>query len=116
MKSNAPKILTAILLIALFPQLLWAQGNAAPARIAIVSESAETSTVSDLLTAELSHKPELQLLERDQIAKVYREQALSAGNQDYLKLGQTLGADGLLLLRTEGEGAEKFMQVRLAIC
>src|SRR5262245_30029282 len=113
MKLNSPKLLSAVLWLALLPQLLWAQDKATPARIAIVSESTETAVVSDLLTVELSRKPELQLLERDQIAKVYREQALSAGNRDYLKLGQTLGADGLLLLRTTTEGTNNFLQARV---
>jgi hypothetical protein len=46
----------------------------------------------------LSRDPKIQLLERNDIEKVYREQGMSAANQDYLKLGRILGADGLLLL------------------
>jgi len=68
-----------------------------PVRLALVTESAETSAAADVLTAELSSHKNLQLLERNEIEKVYREQGLSAGNKDYLKLGQILGADGLLL-------------------
>jgi len=63
-----------------------------PVRLALVSESDEASAVVDVLTAELSGHKNLQLLERNEIEKVYREQGLSAGNQDYLKLGQILGA------------------------
>jgi Ca2+-binding EF-hand superfamily protein len=76
---------------------LPAQTNA-PIRLALVSEAGETFTAADVLTADLSGQKNLQLLERDEIEKVYREQGLSAANQDYLKLGQILGADGLLLL------------------
>lgn len=76
---------------------LTAQTNS-PARLALISESADASTVADILTAELSSRQNLQLLERNEIEKVYREQGLSAGNKNYLKLGQILGADGLLLL------------------
>ena len=76
---------------------LPAQTNA-PVRLALISETDETSTVADVLTAELSSHKNLQLLERNEIERVYREQGLSAGNQEYLKLGQILGADGLLLL------------------
>jgi EF hand len=69
-----------------------------PVRVALVSESDEASAVVDVLTAEFSGHKNLQLLERNEIEKVYREQGLSAANTDYLKLGQILGADGLLLL------------------
>ena len=50
------------------------------------------------MTAQLSGNQKVQLLERNEIEKVYREQGLSAANKDYLKLGRILGADGLLLL------------------
>ena len=68
------------------------------ARLALLAESDEASTVLDVLTAQLSGNQKFQLLERNEIEKVYREQGLSLGNKDYLKLGQILGADGLLLL------------------
>jgi hypothetical protein len=77
---------------------LNAQTNG-PVRLALVSDSDDAAAVVDVLTAQLTGNPRLQLVERDQIAKVYREQGLSAGNTDYLKLGQLLGADGLLLLQ-----------------
>src|SRR5690242_1043750 len=83
------------------------------ARLAIISESSEVRTAADVLTAELSNHKGLQLVERDQVTKVYREQALSAGNHDYLKLGRMLGADGLLLLGTSKEVANNFLNVRL---
>jgi hypothetical protein len=76
---------------------LPAQSNA-PARLAIIVESSDALPISDILTAELSRNPQITLLERNDIDKVYREQGLSAENRDYLKLGQILGADGLLLL------------------
>ena len=69
-----------------------------PVRLALVSESGETSPAADVLTAELSKNQKIQLLERNEIEKVYREQGLSTGNKDYLKLGQVLGTDGLLIL------------------
>ena len=75
---------------------LLAQSNE-PVRLALIVETGEASTVSDVLTAQLSGNSKIHLLERNEIEKVYREQGLSAGNKDYLKLGQILGADGLLL-------------------
>ena len=61
---------------------------------------------------EFSAKSWLQLLERAEIQRVYREQGLSKANTDYLKLGQILGADGLLLLQTTTEGTNQFLNVR----
>ena len=75
----------------------FAQSNA-PVKLALISETDEAMPAADLLTAKLSGDDKIQLLERDQIEKVYQEQSLSAANKDYLKLGRILGADGLLLL------------------
>src|SRR6266536_49045 len=70
-------------------------------RLAIVAEDKSLAPALDLLTAELSTNSQLALLERAQIDKVLAEQALSAANgRDVLKLGQLLGADGLLILET----------------
>ena len=76
---------------------LGAQTNEPAVRLALITETDEASAASDVLTAQLSGNPRLHLLERNEIEKVYREQGLSAANQDYLKLGRILGADGLLL-------------------
>ena len=75
-----------------------AQSNA-PVRLALIAEGDESSQTSDILTVELSKNPQIKLLERNEIEKVYHEQGLSSANRDYLKLGQVLGADGLLLVR-----------------
>jgi len=92
MKANI--LIIAILISAL---QLPAQTNAT-VRLALVSESPDALAAADVLTAELSSHKNLQLLERNEIERVYHEQGLSAANTDYLKLGQVLGADGLLLL------------------
>ena len=76
---------------------LGAQTNEPAVRLALVAETDEASAASDVLTVQLSGNPKLHLLERNEIEKAYREQGLSAANQDYLKLGRILGADGLLL-------------------
>jgi len=76
-----------------------AQTNPAPIRLAIVPETAEASGAADVLTAEFNKNDQVQLLERAEIEKVYREQGLSAANGDTVKLGRILGADGLLLLK-----------------
>jgi len=82
-------------------------------RLAIVPETPEVGTALDVLTAEFSKNGNVHLLERAEIERVYREQGLSAANTDYLKLGQILGADGLLLLQTATEGTNQFLNARL---
>jgi hypothetical protein len=91
---KAKILIIAILISAL---QLPAQTNGT-VRLALVSESPDALAAADVLTAELSSHKNLQLLERNEIERVYHEQGLSAANTDYLKLGQVLGADGLLLL------------------
>ncbi|HEY4416805.1 MAG TPA: EF-hand domain-containing protein [Verrucomicrobiae bacterium] len=76
---------------------LLAQTNE-PLKLALISEADVVGPVADMLTAKLSGNGKIQLLERDQLETIYREQNLSAANKDYLKLGRMLGADGLLLL------------------
>ena len=105
------KLLGTLAIVILATRLL-AQSNA-PVRLALIAETGEASTAADVLTAQLSGNPKVQLLERNEIEKVYREQELSAANKDYLKLGQILGADGLLLLETAKEGTNQFLQARL---
>jgi TolB-like protein len=86
-----------------------------PIRLAIVSE-ATALPAADFLTAELSKDGRLALLERDQIDKVINEQALalSAGaNKDYLKVGELLGADGLLILTLVEKEDRQMVSCRL---
>jgi hypothetical protein len=89
---------------------LLLQENAAKAaeliRLGIIVEHPALSPLADLLTVHLSQKRELALLEREQISRVLKEQSLAntrAG--DFVKLGEILGAEGLLMLdRLEREG------------
>src|ERR1700722_8172542 len=75
-----------------------------PLRLAILGDDPKVSTAADLLTVEFSTKTKVTLLERDQITKVLNEQTLSTtGGHDYLKLGQILGADGIIILQMEGK-------------
>ena len=103
---------TLILAVMLLALRLPAQSNG-PVRLAVISESGDTSAAADVLTTEFSPHEGLQLLERNEIEKVYREQGLSAGNRDDLKLGRILGADGLLLMGTTMEGTNQVLNVRL---
>ena len=90
-----------------------AQSNTAPARLAILTTDPAAGAAADVLAAAFSESDRLTLLDRSQIEKVYREQALSAANQSFIKLGQILGADGLLLLQLVTEQTNQFLQSRL---
>src|SRR6266542_1872163 len=87
---------------------------ASPIRLAIVAEDKSLAPALDLLTAELSANSQLALLERAQIDKVLAEQALSAATgRDALKLGQLLGADGVLALETNSVDGRALLSARL---
>ncbi len=76
------KRLSGIVAIIILATRLLAQSNA-PARLALIAETDEASAAADVLTARLSGNPQIQLLERNEIEKVYREQGLAAAIQDY---------------------------------
>jgi hypothetical protein len=59
-----------------------------PVRLAVVSEADETSMEADVLTADLSANKNFQLLEQNEIEKIYRAQGLSANKTDHVKLQQ----------------------------
>ncbi len=103
----------ALLLLDAFATAAQSPSNAAPARVAILAAEPALGAADDMLTAAFSKRQGVILLERSQIEKVYREQQLSAGNQDLIKLGQILGADGLAILQTVAEGTNQFLQSRL---
>jgi len=103
-----------VFLIALLAAVqLPASPSETPVKLAILSESSDTVTAADVLTVAFSHLDRVQLLERAEIERVIREQKLSLNNRDYLKLGQILGADGLLALQSITEGTNHFMRVHL---
>ena len=85
----------------------------APVRLALVSEGPEAAPALDLLTVSLSKQSAVALLERAEVDRVYREQALAAGAGDYVKLGEVLGADGLLVLSSAKEAQAGEVSLRL---
>ena len=107
------KKLAATLGVLIVAARLLAQTNA-PVRLALIAETGEVSVAADVLTAQLSGNPQIQLLERNEIEKVYREQGLSAANRDYIKLGQILGADGVILFQTSGKDTKPVPRTRPA--
>lgn len=84
------------------------------ARLALVPVGDSLRPVADLLTASFSALPDVTLLERAEIERVVREQSLAATlGRDPLKLGQLLGADGVLLLETNAVGEVTMAEARL---
>lgn len=102
-----------VLVAAVWFDASWAPAAEAPVKLAIIAEAEDFARVADLLTVELSSQPRVQVLERAEFEKIYREQQLSAVSRNYVKLGQVLGADGLLLLGKVAEGTNNFVGVRL---
>ena len=66
-------------------------------RLALVATGEDTRPLADLLTVSLSQTAGVTLLERAEIERVWREQSLTAaGRGSSVKLGELLGADGVL--------------------
>jgi len=109
--------LLLILLVSVFALTLPAP--AAYTRWAVItSGTPEEGQLSDLLVAGLSKVPGLELVEREQIAGLAHEQALSGacsaeGSADRLQLGKILRADALLL--TELTGTKDTPEIRIII-
>jgi hypothetical protein len=85
-------------------------------RLAIVNGDSADSASADLLAVKLSHTDDVTLLERAQISKILNEQAISTGNaSDCLKLGEVLGADGLVIMNriSLGTNSQGYLSVRL---
>ncbi len=84
-----------------------------PVRLAISGDPAFAND-ADLITVELSKSKEIILLERQHILKIADEHSLHAGKAgDDIKLGQLLGADGLLILSNTEVNGRKLLSARL---
>ncbi len=98
-----------------FGAVLVLRAAADPVRLAVVCDNDELSRAADLLTVTLSQGDDLSVLEREQVSRVWKEQALStAVARDSLKLGEILGADGVLVLeRIEQRSGLGLLSARL---
>ncbi len=73
--------------------------SAAETRLALVPVDSRCATAADFLTAKFSKSSEIALLERVEVERVLREQNLTArGSAELLRLGHSLGAQGVLVL------------------
>ena len=92
-----------IFVLSVCSQCAFAQD--APLRLALLYPP-EAASLGDLLTVELSKEAGITLLEREQIQKIFEEKSLNAAQskQDWAKIGELLGAVGLIVLEpTEGK-------------
>jgi hypothetical protein len=83
-----------------------------PYRLAVISDEPALRNFAGLLTAELSSKPELELLERSEIDRVLAEQEATLGLAGAVHAGRILGAEGLVLLNTSTETSGKALILR----
>lgn len=83
-------------------------------RLAVLPTVSDFTSFADLLTAALSGRDQVILLEREQIQKVLREHELAAGQRrDYVKLGHLIQADGLILLERRVSGGRELLATRM---
>lgn len=83
-------------------------------KLAIAATGDAVRPVADLLTASLSQPAGVTLLERAEIDRVWREQSLTAlGRSGFVKLGEVLGADGVLLVETNSTTSQTNLSARL---
>src|ERR1043166_99802 len=89
---------------------------AAQPKVAIVAEKESLSPYADFLTVALTgnKNANIDLLERGEIRKILGEQELSAlRGGDYLKVGQTLHADGLIIIGRQSFDEQNPLTFRL---
>ena len=83
----------------------------------VASKDLQDGGLPDLLTAELSRWPSLQLVERDRIQHVLDELQLNASGlvqaERSTRFGQVSGADALVLLETLDQRDQKSLRLRL---
>lgn len=79
---------------------LWlcAETNMAPNRLAVVAMKEELRPLAEMLTVQLGDNRHMELLERDQLSRLFKEQGQSADNRGDVKSGRISGAEALLIL------------------
>jgi ankyrin repeat protein len=65
------------------------------------------------LIVELSKNKSIELVERNQIDRIFREQRISIEGKSVIRAAETLGAHGLLLLNTIARGTNRWLTARL---
>jgi TolB-like protein len=110
-KTLVTAIVSLLVAAHALPRAAWAIDQAP--HLAIINDS-ETATLADQMLATLSKRPDVALLEREQISRALREQhaqLAGLGFQDSLRLGKLLKADGLLIV--SAPQGEKLVVARL---
>ncbi|MCD6050418.1 MAG: hypothetical protein K0Q55_1821, partial [Verrucomicrobia bacterium] len=83
-------------------------------KLAIIPTDPALAEVADLLSVAFSESAHAVLLERQEIARILREQNLSLQQaQSRLKLGELLGADGVVFLQFFQKDGKKWLSMQL---
>jgi len=112
-REVVPERVARVIGILLFYLCISSAGAGELPRLALVPAEPGLAPAADFLTAEFSKNNSVEVLERAQIEKIYEEQAIATGQKDFLKLGQLLGADGILVLEIVGKNERKSLSLRL---
>ena len=107
-----PRIVIVLLVCVWTARAVSAAGAS---RLAVVAAGPEVALAGDVLTAGLAGVEGLELVEREEAQRVWREQELKAGQGggSAAGLGRLLGADGLLVLERRVVGGNETLVVRL---
>lgn len=112
-----------LLTLVISASAVWAgpDGGAYKRWAILATPAATEAKMPDLLLAELSQAPDLELVERQQLQAAVQELTVatvlgSDGRAQRLRLGQILKADALLLVDLEGTGKDKSLRLVVAEC
>ncbi len=113
MKKLSPLLVLA-LLFHLGPSKARVMAASPAPKLAVIALEPAFEPLADLLVAQWSQSGDITLLERSELKRLLSEQAIATGqSRDYVKLGQLLGADGLVLLEAVNQNTNRFLAVRL---
>lgn len=115
-----PKTPSVVVLLALLVPLRVMSADAV--RIAVLAgegERAPKAGVVDLLMVELSKRPDVVVLEREEIGKILAEQKLNTSElmdrTQSIRMGVLLGADALLAVERLGQVQDESRQYRVKV-
>ena len=106
MRTSPQRVRFGLILLLLFSLAV----HAADTRLGLIPLSGKADDLADLLTAELSKLPGVEMVERRELRRIMEEQGLSSmTSANAVKLGKLARADALLLM----EPGTSVVQVRL---
>ena len=115
LRNDLFKTVTRVIACLLALVCVWPLvAEAAQTRLAIIAQTPALAQAVDLLTAEFSKLPEIQVFERSALDKIVREQALALTQASQaITVGQLLGAEAVLFLEPASHGKSGALSMRL---